>query len=177
MNLNCFVISKLLHYKYGLLNDIMYIIFEYLETVDGLFMLPTYIENYAKIRFDVLNAIHSSMQPCNNQLSIFIGQYRLTYIRIRNGLIYDYFRYYTRHPENAIMNTLHFIEKHKRILSTSEAINHKSYWPTYNETKIMSLVDYNSIQAYFDALYPNNPTRAISERNIYMTEFLVKAFK
>ena len=138
MNVNCEIIQNILIDEYNFIKPIVFLIFEYLETIDGLFK----IKDESRFRTHFYYMIRNSW--------IGIDSYVKEFLKKRNRSIYNYFKYYSYKP--ALHSTLRFIKDHTKILSIGES----NIWLDDNTCKIITINDFKDKLDYFRLLHPND---------------------
>ena len=148
MNPNCEFIQQIL-IDNNLIKPIVYIIFEYLETVENaMFQLDDEIQ--LKQDFKLLISTTNSESLLLSQFHDPIIPYINMYLIKRNRLIFNYFKYYSFKP--ALYSTLQFIDSHIKMLTIKESHDTSNWIPSQNECKILAIQDFPNKSDYFLAL-------------------------
>jgi hypothetical protein len=178
MNPICFVIQYTLN-EFITVKSCISIVFEYLETIQDLFLLPEKTEIYWNTRFKKLLKLAPSgiysLCAVSNSLERCKAEYQIE----RNSIIYNYFRYYTLDTRNALQNTVAFIKKHQKILFPKQDRSVEYLWPSCNETRILCMnyytdnieigsCYYDRVERYFCDLYNGDIIKAANDARVYI---------
>jgi len=145
------------------ITDIKHIIIDYLETVEDLFKLDETKESEYKSKYNHLKEDEEKRVYTLLKLSNAV-KYLKRYLFKRKIRIFRYFYHYkSRHINIALNDTLDFIHKHTILLQINNSYT-KWEWDLYNtKCQALTINDFPSRLEYFNALYPNDPIKAIEK--------------
>ena len=150
MNSNCEFIQQIL-IDNNLIKPIVFIIFEYLETVENvMFQLEDEIQLKHNFNLLVPNTNFEGLLPYKDHPN-HIRQYINMYLIKRNRLIFNYFKYYSA-TKSPLYSTMYFINNNTKILTLEEALDITNWLPTQNECKILTRKDFSNQFEYIQAL-------------------------